>query len=153
MRTPVATALLACLLLGCEGQAKAPASCADVQSDPQNCGACGRACPEAGAHAAATCVEGQCGTRCEDGWLDLQAGLAGCESPVTGVPESGLTILTPSSSTSLFQHAQESATHRNEAVVGDPAPLAVGGAAEQTPQEHRNVSGFSAFLHEVEVNQ
>ena len=144
MRTLASATLLACLLLGCEGQAKLPATCLDTQNDPQNCGTCGHEC-SAGAHATAVCVAGQCGTVCHAGWRDLEANAAGCESSVAGVPETGTVVLTPSSGTSLLQHAEQTGAHRNEAIVGQPTPLPAGPVAEQTSSEHRNLTGFAAF--------
>jgi hypothetical protein len=44
-------------------------TCVDLQSDPTNCGACGKKC-SVGAHAAATCSAGSCASEvtCDAGW-------------------------------------------------------------------------------------
>jgi len=41
-------------------------ACVAAQTDPLNCGSCGRTCPRL--HGTPTCNEGQCGIDCEDGW-------------------------------------------------------------------------------------
>jgi hypothetical protein len=58
------------------------AYCADLTSDPDNCGECGAGCASA-LHAIATCTGGVCGLRCESGFVDLD-GDGGCECAVTG---------------------------------------------------------------------
>jgi Notch-like protein len=52
----------------------------DLASDPQNCGACGRACPQL-PNADPVCTSGTCTYTCRDGWYDNN-GLAadGCEA-------------------------------------------------------------------------
>jgi hypothetical protein len=56
--------------------------CADLMTDPSNCGQCGRSCviPQA----AAACVAGECAMgACEPGWSDCDARLeTGCETPI-----------------------------------------------------------------------
>lgn len=58
------------------------AVCADLQTDPGNCGQCGRSCviPQA----TAACVAGECAmAACEPGWSDCDAMVVtGCETPV-----------------------------------------------------------------------
>lgn len=57
-------------------------TCADLDSDPNNCGQCGRSCviPQA----AATCVAGECAmASCDPGYSDCDGELAsGCETPI-----------------------------------------------------------------------
>lgn len=135
------------LLAACEGQAKLPCAGADTKTDPQNCGGCGNVCPSA-LHATASCAEGVCGIAgCEVGWSDLDPDAPGCETPSGAIPAFGFTVATPSSSTSLFQHAQQDATHQNQGILGEPTPLPVG-ATEQTDGTHRNQPGLSPFLDE-----
>jgi hypothetical protein len=143
MRSARYVLLAALFAVGCEGQAKRPAL-QDTQNDPQHCGNPPVVCPTP-AHASAVCLAGVC-TRsdCEPGWLDLQADVIGCETAQGGVPATGLVAATPSSSTSLLQHAQTSARHRNEAVLGEPTPAVTGGAVEQTDGTYRNQPGFIA---------
>ena len=56
--------------------------CADLQTDPSNCGQCGRSCviPQA----TASCTAGECAmTACDPGWTDCDAMLVnGCETPI-----------------------------------------------------------------------
>lgn len=56
--------------------------CADLMTDPSNCGQCGRSCviPQA----TAACVAGECAMgACDTGWSDCDAMLVtGCETPV-----------------------------------------------------------------------
>ena len=57
-------------------------TCADLQTDPSNCGQCGRSCviPQA----SAACLVGECAmAACEPGWTDCDAMLVtGCETPI-----------------------------------------------------------------------
>jgi hypothetical protein len=92
-------------------------------------------------------VQGACGrTGCEEGWLDLDDAVAGCETPSGAIPASGFVLATPSSSTSLIQHVQSGPAHTNEGVLGEPTPALEGGATEQTDGTHRNLTGVNAFL-------
>ena len=52
-----------------------------VTDDPENCGACGRVCPQGPRVAGITCVEGRCVLRCEAGYGDCDDSLDnGCET-------------------------------------------------------------------------
>ncbi len=55
-------------------------ACIDTARDPDNCGACGKAC--AGVHAQASCTNGTCGPgACDPGWGDCDGNPAnGCEA-------------------------------------------------------------------------
>ncbi len=55
-------------------------SCVDIDSDPNNCGSCGRACDDP-PHASPTCSSGTCGMACDDGYGECN-GLPsdGCET-------------------------------------------------------------------------
>lgn len=57
-------------------------TCADLQSDPSNCGECGRSCVVS--HGTASCTAGVCGLgTCDAGWGDCDGDLGnGCEVPV-----------------------------------------------------------------------
>ena len=49
--------------------------CVDVLNDPENCSACGNACP------GTTCSNGSCSNDCAPGWFDCDGNKAnGCES-------------------------------------------------------------------------
>jgi len=56
--------------------------CTDLDTDPSNCGQCGRSCviPQA----AATCAAGECSMgECDPGWSDCDGDLVtGCETPI-----------------------------------------------------------------------
>jgi hypothetical protein len=55
-------------------------SCVDVRTDPNHCGACDRACPDA-SHAAAACTGMVCGFTCDSGAFDCDLIASnGCES-------------------------------------------------------------------------
>jgi hypothetical protein len=63
------------------GETRCGSRCADLQSDPSDCGACGRSCVVTNASAA--CVAGSCdvGT-CDAGYLDCDGdAINGCETP------------------------------------------------------------------------
>ncbi len=73
-------------VIGCDGDDRCPSGkccnmqCADTNNDPNNCGACGKAC--SAAHAQASCVGGQCQAgACDPGWGDCDGNAAnGCEA-------------------------------------------------------------------------
>jgi hypothetical protein len=55
----------------------------DLQSDSQNCGACGVACNAYVPNASSACVSGACGLKCSTGFLDCDGNdLDGCETRV-----------------------------------------------------------------------
>lgn len=63
------------------GETRCGASCTDTQTDPTNCGGCGRSCVVTNASPA--CMAGSCGVgTCDAGFLDCDANpVNGCESP------------------------------------------------------------------------
>lgn len=80
-----------CVLRACQG---AFANCDDdpangceaaTHNDPENCGACGRACPAAGVldRVRRSCANGVCQRRCQDGWYDCNGDASDCEIGVT----------------------------------------------------------------------
>lgn len=67
---------------GGAGEAGPEAAVCDAatQTDPRNCGACGRACAD-GAHGVAACSMGACALTCEPNYGDCAGGVAdGCET-------------------------------------------------------------------------
>lgn len=55
-------------------------SCVDLQSDPNHCGDCDRACTTSRANSIGACVTGSCVVRCAEGYGDCDANPAnGCE--------------------------------------------------------------------------
>lgn len=50
-----------------EGQTSCGSYCADLGSDPDNCGACGNVCAEPGPYEYGTCIFGQCEYACYEG--------------------------------------------------------------------------------------
>jgi Concanavalin A-like lectin/glucanases superfamily len=64
---------------GCEGK---------LQSDPRNCGMCGKVCPPAGANQMAACLNGACSLACNAGFGDCDGNPGnGCELDVTADPK------------------------------------------------------------------
>lgn len=156
-----ASLVVACLgfaiVAGC-GQSAEHGVCGgrstDTQSDPLNCGACGKVCPTP-PHAAATCDAGACGRGpCEPGWYDLDGAL-GCEAGGEGVtaaplPETGLVFQAFASGSSFGGNVQGSLSYMNVGVLGESTPPAVNGAVAETSTEHKHVSGLNAIQHEGE---
>jgi hypothetical protein len=61
------------------GEAYCAGGCTSLQSDRQNCGACGRACTNA--HGSNACTAGACSPSCSFGWQSCDMNLDnGCES-------------------------------------------------------------------------
>jgi hypothetical protein len=57
---------------------------ADLDSDPNNCGACGNVCSEDAPNASPACVAGACGVRCDPGFGDCDGDPSnGCEAPLS----------------------------------------------------------------------
>ncbi len=52
----------------------------DLQTDPANCGGCGAACAVDPVNASSACVAGGCLVTCDDGFLDCDSTVEGCES-------------------------------------------------------------------------
>jgi hypothetical protein len=67
-------------------------TCASLDDDPFNCGACRHECPIPDAllgeaHVRATCKLGQCGTACDEGYADCDGNVSnGCETYVWSDP-------------------------------------------------------------------
>lgn len=63
-----------------------PKGCFDLESDPKNCGSCGKSCPTTAAGTAGVCVKGQCyekcpnagHTVCDGKCVDLKTDAANC---------------------------------------------------------------------------
>lgn len=63
-------------------------TCANLDIDPGNCGACGRRCARGGLlHAIAVCRAGSCAVACDPGWMDCNGFEGdGCETNVRQDP-------------------------------------------------------------------
>lgn len=59
--------------------------CTDTNSDPYNCGGCGKVC-SGGLNADAVCINGSCSLKCKSGWTDVD-GVPGCETHCEPSPE------------------------------------------------------------------
>jgi hypothetical protein len=72
---------------GCSGATLCDGACVDTSSDPDHCGACGRACSSHGASEAPRCVGGRCIVRCSPGLADCVSPVSppddGCETDIT----------------------------------------------------------------------
>ena len=61
----------------------------DLQTDTENCGSCGMACPTLPLNGTRTCVAGVCGVRCDPSFLDCNTMEYGCESSDSAVSTCG----------------------------------------------------------------
>ncbi|MFW5966639.1 MAG: MopE-related protein [Persicimonas sp.] len=70
----------AALECGDAGEEECGGVCVDTLTDPDHCGACDSPCESDAQHTEAECVDGQCETTCEAGWVDEDDDLDnGCE--------------------------------------------------------------------------
>ena len=125
---------------------------ADVTSDALNCGTCGHRC-ETPAHAQPACYSGSCGrTACDDGWVDLDPNVIGCESVggVHALPEHGVVFwVFP---VGAFGTATQSplqltsASYATTGVLGE-APVPANQAAALSSASYVNLPGYTAIQH------
>lgn len=148
-------ALVVAVTASCSSQPSAPAQsvCAnqlvDLQSDIQNCGACGHICPKSN-NASALCDQGVCGSGpCDPGYggSDCQTCVSSPCNPV--LPETGAVFQAFASGSSYGQQQLSAPNgHSNTAVMGEPTPpSAVRGFVTQSSAQHENISGLNAALH------
>ena len=78
---------------GCPGQTMCASgvpdlfACVSTDTDTENCGFCGFACPNVGPHAKRSCERGGCSFECEPGWADCNLDPAdGCEVNINTDP-------------------------------------------------------------------
>ena len=161
MRTELklASLLAAVLAAGCGSKSgESTGVCGasvDIQSDAQNCGACGHACTSP-AHATAICLQGACSRGpCAQGWTTLDPAASDCETPCPGGQCVGETVVIPltgavfeafASGSSYGDKEQSSGLYTNTAVMGESTPPGDGFVTE-TSAKYTNVSGLNAALH------
>jgi hypothetical protein len=75
------------IVIDCKTQTKCGVLCVDLESDPDNCGSCGRTCVIP--HASAACATGECGIDvCEPGFYDRDQEISnGCEFEDQCIPD------------------------------------------------------------------
>jgi hypothetical protein len=136
----------------------------NLQTDPDNCGQCGRRCAVP-LHAQKSCAAGVCQrTACESGYFDIDRDATwGCEAACTGatctlpggvtvtfsappLPEAGLTWSAVSSVAAVGAQVQASTTHVNQGIAGEPTPALPGGAVSSASATHKNTGGFTSAL-------
>jgi hypothetical protein len=87
--------------------------CGDTDTDPQNCGACGRACLDGGGVVAVACAEGLCTSTCESGRVNINKPLGSEEDD--GCERTGRRVFVTSESVlGDFGGADDAATLCNE---------------------------------------
>ena len=150
--------------------------CADLQSDPYNCGACGAVCSFA--HASPLCAGGACSRGvCAAGWYDLDGDPGnGCEASCSGasctvgsgaaartvtlsappVPESGLVGSAFASSGPVIASPDDPPPTDLTGILGEATPLPYHDGDPANPADAyvanhnlllENLVGYQAVLH------
>ena len=86
--TPVCDPTSGCVSGCASGETLCGSTCADTQTDPNHCGACGNACSTNNATPA--CSAGSCVLACDMGWANCNGDLTdGCETPLNTLTDCG----------------------------------------------------------------